>query len=165
MRVAPAVMVVAMVAFGAGRPMAQTDDPRVLLSLNLGLQPGIGELTDAGAFTLYDEAGALAVSGDASTGALLDMGVAARVAGRVTPGCPGSARPAPTTPQSAARRPTRSSSTSRGRSRRRRPRSSASESAFHFSVGYLLQATDRLDVHIYGGPTHVPASPSRWCRR
>ena len=76
MRVAPAVMVVAMVALGAGPAEAQTDVPRVLLSVNLGLQPGSEALTDAGTFTLYDEAGALAVSGEASTGALFDLGVA-----------------------------------------------------------------------------------------
>ena len=86
MRVAPAVMVVAMVAFGAGLAEAQTDGPRVLLSVNLGLQPGSEAITDAGTFTLYDEAGALNVSGEASTGALFDLGVAFRVTGRVTAG-------------------------------------------------------------------------------
>ena len=48
MRVAPAVMVAAMVAFGAGLAEAQTDGPRVLLSVNLGLQPGSEAITDAG---------------------------------------------------------------------------------------------------------------------
>ena len=119
MRVAAAVMVVAMVAFGAGPAAAQIDESRFLLSLNLGLQPGSDDYADDGPFTLYDEAGALAVSGETSTGALFDLGAAYRVARPLhdRPGLP-ARRPVTTTPwESAAWRPTPSSSTGRGRSR------------------------------------------------
>jgi hypothetical protein len=153
MRVAPAVLVVAVVAIGAGPAMAQTDGPRVLLSVNLGLQPGSEPLADAGTFTVYDEAGALAVSGEASTGALLDIGAAYRVAGRVTAGL--------SYQRSSSANAWELSGLAPHPLFFNQPRPftatvddvERSENAFHFSIGYLLQATDRLDLHIYGGPT------------
>jgi len=153
MRVTPAVMVAAMVVFGTGLAEAQTDGPRVLLSVNLGLQPGSETIADAGVFTLYDEAGSLAVSGDASTGALFDIGAAYRVAGRVTAGISYQRSSSANDWDVSGLAPHPLFFNQPRSFTATAPELERSESAFHFSVGYLLQATDRLDLHIYGGPT------------
>jgi hypothetical protein len=152
MRVAAAV-VVAMLAFGPGLAFAQTDEPRFMLSLNGAFEPGDEEFTDDGPFTLYDEAGRITVTGRSSTGALLDMGVAARVTGRFTLGLSGhrgaSADEATVTGQAPhpifVNRPRSFSVTV--------PETKRIEQALHFSAGALVQLTEKLDVHIYGGPS------------
>jgi hypothetical protein len=138
---------------GAGMAEAQSDGPRVLLSVNAGLQPGSEQLGDAGTFPLYDETGLLTVDGEASTGALFDFAAHIRVARRVTVGfgmqhggsehgwnVNGTA-PSPVF----FNQPRPFSTVAEGLKR--------SENAFHFSVGYLLPVNDRFDLLVYGGPT------------
>lgn len=152
MRVAAAV-VVAMLAFGPGAAFAQTEEPRFMLSLNGAFEPGDEEFTDDGQFTLYEEAGRITVSGRSSTGALLDMGVAARVAGRFTLGVNAhrgaSADEATVTGQAPHpiffNRPRSFSVTV--------PETKRIEQALHFSAGFLVPLGEKLDVHIYGGPS------------
>jgi hypothetical protein len=152
MRVAAAV-VAAMVAFGSGVAFAQTEEPRFMLSLNGAFEPGDEEFTDDGQFTLYDEAGRITVAGRSSTGALLDMGAAARVSGRFTLGL-GFQRGASadeatltgTAPHPLFFNRPRSFSVSV-------PEIKRIEQAVHFSAGALVQLTEKLDVHIYGGPS------------
>jgi hypothetical protein len=152
MRVAAAV-VVAMLAFGPGAAFAQTEEPRFMLSLNGAFEPGDEEFTDDGQFPLYEEAGRLTVSGRSSTGALLDMGVAARVTGRFTLGVSAhrgaSADEATVTGQAPHplffNRPRSFSVTV--------PETKRIEQALHFSAGALIQLGEKLDVHVYGGPS------------
>ena len=128
MRVAPAAMVVAMVALGAGPAVAQTAGPRVLLSVNLGLQPGSEALADAGTFTLYDEAGLLGRLGRSLDGCAVRprRGLPCRRARHGRPVLPALVQ-CRTPGRSAARRPTPCSSTSRGRSRPRSRRRALGE--------------------------------------
>ena len=152
MRVAAAV-VVAMLAFGPGAAFAQTDEPRFMLSLNGAFEPGDEEFTDDGPFTLYDEAGRITVSGRSSTGALLDLGVHARVTGRFTLGISGhrgaSADEATVSGQAPHpiffNRPRSFSATV--------PETKRIEQALHFSAGALIPLGEKLDVHVYGGPS------------
>lgn len=152
MRVAAAV-VVAMLAFGPGAAFAQTEEPRFMLSLNGAFEPGDEEFTDDGQFSLYEEAGRLTVSGRSSTGALLDAGVAARIVGRFTLGVGGhrgaSADEATVTGQAPHpiffNRPRSFSVTV--------PETKRIEQALHFSAGVLVALGEKLDVHIYGGPS------------
>jgi hypothetical protein len=152
MRVAAAV-VVAMLAFGPGAAFAQTEEPRFLLSLNGAFEPGDEEFTDDGQFQLYEETGRLTVSGRSSTGALIDMGVAARVTGRFTLGVSAhrgaSADEATVTGQAPHplffNRPRSFSLTV--------PETKRIEQALHFSAGALIQLGEKLDVHVYGGPS------------
>jgi hypothetical protein len=152
MRVAAAV-VVAMLTFGAGAAFAQTEEPRFMLSLNGAFEPGDEEFTDDGPLPLYNEAGRLTVSGRSSTGALLDLGAAARVGDRFTLGLGfqrgASADEATITGEAPHpiffNRPRAFSVTV--------PETKRIEQAVHFSAGALVQLTDKLDVHIYGGPS------------
>lgn len=152
MRVAVAV-VVAVVALGPHLASAQTDEPRFMLSLNGAFEPGDEEFTDDGPFTLYDEAGRITVSGRSSTGALLDAGVAARIIGRFTLGVNAhrgaSAEEATVTGQAPHpiffNRPRSFSVTV--------PETKRIEQALHFSAGVLVPLGEKLDVHIYGGPS------------
>jgi len=153
MRFLAVVAVVGGVVLGAQGASAQTDESRFMLSLNGAFEPGDEEFTDDGPFTLYDETGRLTVSGRSSTGAILDMGVAARVAGRFTLGV------------SAHRGASSDEATVTGQAPHplffNRPRAfSVSvpetkriEQALHFSAGVLVELGEKLDVHIYGGPT------------
>ncbi len=141
------------VVFGAQEASAQTDEPRFMLSLNGAFEPGDETFTDESPLNLYDEAGRLTVSGRSSTGALLDMGVAARVTGRFTLGL------------SAHRGASSDDATVTGQAPHplffNRPRSfnvvvpntKRIEQALHFSGGMLIALGEKLDVHIYGGPT------------
>lgn len=152
MRVAAAV-VVAVVAFGPSLASAQTDETRFMLSLNGAFEPGDEEFTDDGPFTLYEEAGRITVSGRSSTGAILDAGVAARIVGRFTLGVSGhrgaSADEATVTGQAPHpiffNRPRSFSVTV--------PETKRIEQALHFSAGVLVPLGEKLDVHIYGGPS------------
>ena len=63
MRVAAAVVVVAVAAFGPNAAFAQTEEARVLITASAGFQSATAELTDTGTFPLYDEAGALVCRG------------------------------------------------------------------------------------------------------
>jgi hypothetical protein len=142
-----------MLAFGPGAAFAQTEEPRFMLSLNGAFEPGDEEFTDDGQFTLYDETGRITVSGRSSTGALLDMGAAVRVSGRFTLGLTGqrgaSADEATVTGQAPHpiffNRPRSFSVTV--------PETKRIEQALHFSAGALIQLTEKLDVHVYGGPS------------
>jgi hypothetical protein len=145
--------VVTGVVFGAHGASAQTDETRFMLSLNGAFEPGDETFADESVFNLYDEAGRLTVSGRSSTGALLDMGVAARVTGRFTLGL------------SAHRGASSDDATVTGQAPHplffSRPRSfdvvvpetKRIEQALHFSGGMLIALGEKLDVHIYGGPT------------
>ena len=153
MRFLAAIAVVSGVMFGAQGASAQTDETRFMLSLNGAFEPGDEAFTDDGPFTLYDEAGRLTVSGRSSTGAILDMGVAARVAGRFTLGVSGhrgaSSGDATVAGQAPHplffNRPRRFSVVV--------PETKRIEQALHFSGGMLIGLGEKLDVHIYGGPT------------
>jgi hypothetical protein len=154
MRFSAALMVAAVVAFGPNPAFAQADEEsRFMLSLNGAFEPGDEEFTEDGTFTLYDEAGRLTVSGRSSTGAILDMGVGVRVTGRFTLGLSGhrgaSADEATVSGQAPHpiffNRPRAFSVTV--------PETKRIEQALHFSAGFLLPVGEKLDVHIYGGPS------------
>lgn len=153
MRVAAAVAVAAAVMFSPGTASAQTDESRFMLSLNGAFEPGDEEFTDDSTFTLYDEAGRLTVSGRSSTGAILDLGGAVRVAGRFTLGI------------NAHRGASSDEATVSGQAPHpvffNRPRAFSAtvaetkriEQALHFSAGFLIPLGEKADVHIYGGPS------------
>ncbi|MGE0362154.1 MAG: hypothetical protein AB7H93_11460 [Vicinamibacterales bacterium] len=153
MRVAGATVVAAMVAIGPSTAWAQTDESRFMLSLNGAFEPGDEDFTDDGSFTLYDEAGRITVSGRSSTGAILDAGVGARIVGRFTLGVSGhrgaSADEATVSGQAPHpiffNRP-RSFSVTVAETKR-------IEQALHFSAGVLIPLGEKLDVHVYGGPS------------
>jgi hypothetical protein len=153
MRLFTALVVVGIGVCGARAAYAQAEEPRFMLSLNGAFEPGDEEFTDDGAFTLYDEDGRLTVSGRSSTGAILDMGVAARVVGRFTLGVNAhrgaSADEAGVSGQAPHpiffNRPRSFSVTV--------PETKRIEQALHFSAGVLVPLGEKLDVHIYGGPT------------
>jgi len=142
-----------MVAIGPSTAWAQTDESRFMLSLNGAFEPGDEDFTDDGTFTLYDEAGRITVSGRSSTGAILDAGVGARIVGRFTLGVSGhrgaSADEATVSGQAPHpiffNRP-RSFSVTVAETKR-------IEQALHFSAGVLIPLGEKLDVHIYGGPS------------
>ncbi|MGD9903705.1 MAG: hypothetical protein AB7U83_09550 [Vicinamibacterales bacterium] len=153
MRVAGALMVAAMVVAGPATAWAQVDESRFMLSLNGAFEPGDETFTDDGTFTLYDEAGRLTVSSRSSTGAILDLGVGARVVGNFTLGV------------SAHRGASSDEATVIGQAPHpiffNRPRSFSVtvaetkriEQALHFSAGFLVPLGERFDVHLYGGPS------------
>lgn len=153
MRVAGALMVAAVVLVGPSVAAAQTDESRFMLSLNGAFEPGDEEFSDTGSFTLYDEAGQVTVGGRSSTGAILDMGVAARVVGRFTLGV------------NAHRGASSDEATVSGQAPHpiffNRPRSFSVtvaetkriEQALHFSAGVLVPLGEKFDVHLYGGPS------------
>jgi len=142
-----------MVAIGPSTAWAQTDESRFMLSLNGAFEPGDEDFTDDGSFTLYDEAGRITVSGRSSTGAILDAGVGARIVGRFTLGVSGhrgaSADEATVSGQAPHpiffNRP-RSFSVTVAETKR-------IEQALHFSAGVLIPLGEKLDVHVYGGPS------------
>lgn len=153
MRFAAAMVVVGVAAFGPAAASAQTDEPRFLLSLNGAFEPGSESFSDDGTFTLYDEAGRLSVASEVSTGAILDMGVAARITGRFTLGI------------SAHRGASGDVVTVNGQAPHpvffNRPRAFSLsleevkriEQALHLSAGVLVPLGEKLDVHIYAGPS------------
>lgn len=153
MRVAGALAVAAVVAIGPSVAWAQTDESRFMLSLSGAFEPGDEEFTDDGTFRLYDETGRLTVSGRSSTGAILDAGVGVRVVGNFTLGVSGhrgaSADEATVTGQAPHplffNRPRSFSVTV--------PETKRIEQALHLSAGVLVPLGDKLDVHIYGGPS------------
>jgi hypothetical protein len=145
--------VAALVVMGPNTAWTQTDESRFMLSLNGAFEPGDEDFTDDGTFTLYDEAGRVTVSGRSSTGAILDAGVGARIIGRFTLGLSGhrgaSADEATVTGQAPHpiffNRP-RSFSVTVAETKR-------IEQALHFSAGVLIPLGEKLDVHVYGGPS------------
>jgi hypothetical protein len=154
MRFAPAVMAMALATtFGAGLAEAQSDGPRVLLSVNVGIQPGSEQIGDATTFPLYDETGVVTADGEASTGALMDFGAAFRVSGQITAGIAFHRTSSAnawnvngTAPHPLFFNQPRSFSVVASDLER-------VETGVHFTIGYLLPITDKLDLHIYGGPT------------
>lgn len=164
MRFLTALAVASGVVLGAQSASAQSDDSRFYINLNGAFEPGSQTYADDGTFRLYDETGRLNVASEVSSGAVLDVAVGAKVAGNFTFGA-GFHRTSssdPATVTGAAPHPIFFD----------RPRAfsqtldalTRTEQALHISVGYLVSAGEKLDLHITAGPSQfrfaqqVPAS-------
>lgn len=152
MRLVTAMVMVGALTWGHDAA-AQTDETRFFVSLSGALEPGSQDYADNGTFDLYAEQGRLNVAGDVKTGPVLDFGVGAKVAGNFTLGANfhRTSGTAESTVSGAAPHPVFFS----------RPRSFSAtvadlkrtEQALHLSVGYILPISDRLDVHVFAGPS------------
>ena len=81
MRLVTALVMAGLLA-GVNDATAQTDESRFFLSVSGAFEPGSQTYADEGTRSLYDEVGRLSVSSDdISSGAVLDFGVGASVAG------------------------------------------------------------------------------------
>ncbi len=153
MRVAAAVVVAAVAAFGPSVAFAQTEEARVLISASAGFQPGDQAWTDDGTFTLYDEAGRLTVGSDVSIGAFWDLGVAVRVNRGFTVGI-GMHRGSGTEPIVVA-----GQAPDPAVFNRLRPFTATVdegkrvEKAIHLSAGYLVPLGSKFDMHVFAGPS------------
>jgi hypothetical protein len=146
-------MVAGLAAAVPSTAAAQPEDTRFLLSLSGAFEPGSESFADDGTFTLYDEAGRLTVASEVSTGAIIDLGVGVRVSGPFTLGL-GVHRGASADTVSVSGQAPHPAFFNRPR-----PFSleiddvKRIEQAVHFSVGALVPLGEKLDVHIYGGPS------------
>jgi len=153
MRIVAALAMVGVLA-GAGSAAAQTDESRFFLSVSGAFEPGSQTYSADGTFTLYEETGRINVSSpDLTSGAVLDFGVGARVAGNFL----------------VAANFHRTSSTDEATVSgqvphpiffdRLRPFSSTvadlkrTEQALHLSVGYRIGLGDKFDLQITAGPS------------
>lgn len=163
MRFVTAAVVAGVLAM-AGRAEAQSSDSMFFISVNGGYQAGSQSYTDAGTFRLYDETGHLNVSSETSPGPLLDVSAGVKVAGHLTVGA-GFHRTSSTDPATITGdaphpiffdRPRSFNLTVDGLKR--------TEQALHLSLGYMVDLTDKVTLHVYAGPSqfrysqHVPGS-------
>lgn len=163
MRLLTAAAVVAAVTLSAASASAQ-DESRFYISLSGAFQTGSQTYTDNGTFRLYDETGHLNVSSETKAGPVLDIGMGFKVAGHFTVGA-GFHRTSSTDPATITGdaphpiffdRPRSFNLTMEGLKR--------TEQALHLSVGYMVDVTDKLTLHVYGGPSqfrfsqHVPGT-------
>lgn len=146
-------LVAAAVLAGAVEAAAQTDQSRFFLGVGGAFEPGTQTYADNGTFTLYDETGRLNVGSEVSSGAVLDFGVGARVAGNFLVAA------------NFHRTTSTDESTVTGQAPHPiffdRPRAFSatvadlkrSEQGLHLSVGYRLGLTDKLDLQVLAGPS------------
>ena len=146
-------LAVAGVLAGVTGAAAQTDESRFYLSVNGAFEPGSQTYQDDGTFSLYDETGRLSVGSEFSSGAVLDFGVGARVAGNFLVGASfhRTSSLAEATVSGQAPHPIffdrpRSFSTTVADLKR-------SEQALHLSVGYRIPMGEKLDLQITAGPS------------
>ncbi len=153
MRLVTALVMAGLLA-GVHEAAAQTDESRFFLSVSGAFEPGSQTYADEGTRSLYDEVGRLSVSSDdISSGAVLDFGVGARVIGNFTLGANfhrtsslGEASVAGQAPHPIFfDRPRSFSATV--------PDMKRTEQALHLSLGYRVALGEKLDVHIYAGPS------------
>lgn len=153
MRLVTALVMAGLLA-GVHEAAAQTDESRFFLSVSGAFEPGSQTYADDGTFSLYDEVGRLRVgSDDLSSGAVLDFGVGARVMGNFTVGA------------NFHRTSSLAEATVSGEAPHpiffNRPRSFSAtvpdmkrtEQALHVSLGYRVALGEKLDLHIYAGPS------------
>lgn len=146
-------LVAACVLAGAVEAAAQTDQSRFFLGVSGAFEPGTQKYADNGTFTLYDETGRLNVGSEVSSGAVLDFGVGARVAGNFLVAA------------NFHRTSSTDESTVSGQAPHPvffdRPRSFSAtvadlkrtEQALHLSLGYRIGLGDKLDLQILAGPS------------
>ncbi len=154
MRLVMALVVAGLFVGSTDAAAQQGDETRFFLSVSGGFEPGKQSYADDGTFSLYEETGRLSVSSDdLSSGAVLDFGVGAKVAGNFTVGANfhrtsgnGEAAITGQAPHPVFfDRPRTFSATVADQKR--------TEQALHLSVGYIFALTEQLDLHIYGGPS------------
>lgn len=146
-------LAVAGVLAGATGAAAQSDESRFFLSVSGAFEPGSQTYQDDSTFSLYDETGKIGVGSESSSGAVLDFGVGARVAGNFLVGASfhrtSSVADATVTGQAPHPiffdRPRNFSATVADLKR--------SEQALHLSVGYRIPLGDKLDLQILAGPS------------
>lgn len=152
MRLLTTLVAVAVLA-GATNAAAQTDQSRFFLGVSGAFEPGTQTFEDNGTFTLYDETGRLNVGSEISSGAVLDFGVGARVAGNFLVAA------------NFHRTSSTDESTVSGQAPHPvffdRPRSFSAtvadlkrtEQALHLSLGYRIGLSDKVDLQILAGPS------------
>jgi hypothetical protein len=153
MRLVTALVMAGLVA-GAGEAAAQADESRFFLSVSGGVEPGSQSFADEITFSRYDETARVRVaSDDVSSGAVLDFGVGVRVTGNWTLGA------------NFHRTSSVGEWTASGEEPHpiffNRPRTFAAtvgdlkrtEQALHLSVGYRVPLGEKLDLHVYAGPS------------
>jgi hypothetical protein len=147
-------LVLAVILAAENDAAAQTDESRFFLSVSGAFEPGTQTYADDGTFSLYDETGRQNVSSDdLSSGAVLDFGVGARVAGNFTVGANfhrtsglGEATVAGQAPHPIFFDRPRSFSATVADMKR-------TEQALHLSLGYRVALGQKLDLHVYAGPS------------
>jgi hypothetical protein len=122
-------------------------------NVNIGFESGSGELNDAATFRLYDEDGSLSVAQAVDSGALFDFSVGARVWRNASVGIGfhtgtthSEAAVQASVPDPLVFGRPRPVATSVGDLKR-------NERAFHLQFGYMLPLSDRISVHVMGGPS------------
>lgn len=148
-----AVLAMAGVLAGAGEASAQGDESRFFLSVSGAFEPGTQTYSNDGTFPLYEETGRITVGSEVSSGAVLDFGVGARVAGNFLVAA--SFHRTSSTDEAAVSgqaphplffdRPRPFSTTVADLKR--------SEQALHLSLGYRLPLGEKFDVQFTGGPS------------
>ncbi|MFN7978922.1 MAG: hypothetical protein U0P30_12350 [Vicinamibacterales bacterium] len=146
-------LAVAGVLAGVTSAAAQSDESRFYLSVNGAFEPGSQTYKDDGTFKLYDETGKLSVGSESSSGAVLDFGVGARVAGNFLVGASfhRTSSTADASVSGQAPHPIffdrpRSFSSTVGDMKR-------TEQGLHLSIGYRIPLGDKLDFQILAGPS------------
>lgn len=161
-------LAVAGVLAGATSAAAQSDESRFFLSVSGAFEPGSQTYQDDSTFTLYEETGKIGVGSDSSSGAVLDFGVGARVAGNFLVAASfhrtSSLSEATVTGQAPHPiffdRPRTFSATV--------PDMKRTEQGLHLSLGYRIPLGDKLDLQVTAGPSQfrfsqevvtLPAAP------
>jgi hypothetical protein len=126
---------------------------RGYLNLNIGFESTSGTLNDAATFTLYDELGTKAVEAGTDSGSIFDFSVGSRVWRNVSVGLgyhrgstSGEAAVSASVPNPLFFN--RHRAVAFGVSDLNR-----TEQAFHIQFGYMLPLSDRMDVHLFFGPS------------
>lgn len=129
------------------------DTSRVYVNINAGFESTSGSLDDDVTFSLYDETGTKGVRGSFDSGAFIDLGFGAKVWRNLTVGVAlhrevtrGDASATASVPHPLFFARNRSVALTVEDLDRK-------ERAFHLQIGYLVPVTDRLDLHLFAGPT------------
>jgi hypothetical protein len=137
----------------AAAQASQAWTDRGYVNLNVGFESTSGTLNDATTFTLYDEAGTKAVEASTDSGSIFDFSVGSRVWRNVSVGIgyhrgstSGEAAVSASVPNPLFFN--RHRAVAFGVSDLNR-----TEQAFHIQVGYMLPISDKLDVHVFAGPS------------
>lgn len=140
---------------GAATVSAQSREwtDRGYANINLGFQGSPGDIEAARTFTIYQESGLVGVNSEVDGGPFFDLSAGARVWKNMSVGL-GWHRVSSNSDATVAGRvphplffdrPREFSTAVSGLER--------SESALHLSFGYMVPLNDKIDVHIFGGPS------------
>lgn len=148
-----AAVFVLVAASAASAQVGQAWTDRGYASLNVGFETASGTLTDATTFRLYDENGSLSVSQAVDSGALFDISAGARVWRNVSVGI-GYHRDGTTGEGSFTGSVPHPLIFNRNRSVAGAVSDlGRTERAVHLQLGYMLPLSDRLNVHVFLGPS------------